>query len=152
MVHAGCVLVAGIRPSRTWMSGSLESVRWNACGHWLDFGLYSHLKEFSGNINSKGKMPSTENILPRGESNPWRCIKQDSEPNTLPTSYSGPSYHHLTPFLAVVGWFPEESTGPTRGVMVRASAVLASACHECYIAGSTLGRDFDILALVCGIY
>ena len=27
---------------------------------------------------------------PRGGRNPRRCIKQDSEPNTLPTSYSGP--------------------------------------------------------------
>ena len=31
-----------------------------------------------------------ENILHRRGSNPRRCIKQDSEPNTLPTSYSGP--------------------------------------------------------------
>ena len=30
MHHAGCVSVAGIHLSRTWMSGSLESVRWNA--------------------------------------------------------------------------------------------------------------------------
>ena len=28
--------------------------------------------------------------LPRGGSNPRHCIKQDSEPNTLPMSYSGP--------------------------------------------------------------
>ena len=38
--------------------------------------------ELQGKINSTGK------ILPRGGSNPRRCIKQDSEPNTLPTSYS----------------------------------------------------------------
>ena len=31
MVHAGSVFAAGIHPSRTWTSGSLESVRWNAC-------------------------------------------------------------------------------------------------------------------------
>ena len=31
------------------MSGSFESVRWNACVHRLDLGLYSHLKEFFGN-------------------------------------------------------------------------------------------------------
>ena len=46
------------------MSGSLESVRWTACVHRLDLGLYTHLKEFGGNgvrahINSKGKVPST---------------------------------------------------------------------------------------------
>ena len=31
MVHAGCVFVAGIHPSRTGMSGSFESKQWNAC-------------------------------------------------------------------------------------------------------------------------
>ena len=76
------------------MSGSFQSVRWNACVHRLDLGLYSHPKEFIGNevrthVNWKGKIPSTgkKNLL-RGGSNPRRCIKQDSEPNTLPTSYS----------------------------------------------------------------
>ena len=60
MVHAGCVFVAGIHPSRTWTSGSFESVRWNACVHKLDFGLYSHPNEFFGlGVNSKGKIPST---------------------------------------------------------------------------------------------
>ena len=29
-------------------SGSFESVRWNACVHRLDLGLYFHLKEFLG--------------------------------------------------------------------------------------------------------
>ena len=57
-----------IHLSRTWMSGSFESVRWNACVHRLDLGSYSHPKEFWGNgvrthINSKGiskgKTPST---------------------------------------------------------------------------------------------
>ena len=77
------------------MSGSFESVRWNACVHKLDLGLYCHTKEFWGNgvrtqVNSKGKIPSTGKILLRGGSNPRRCIKQDSEPKTLPTSYSGP--------------------------------------------------------------
>ena len=64
MVRAGCVFVAGIHPSTTWTSGSFESVRWNACVHRLDLGLYSHPKEFWGNgvwthVNSKGKIPST---------------------------------------------------------------------------------------------
>ena len=95
MVHAGCVFVAGIHPSRTGTSRSFESMRLNACVHRLDLGLYSHPKEFGGSgvrthVNSKGKPPSTRKILPRGGWNPRRCIKQDSEPNTLPTSYSGP--------------------------------------------------------------
>ena len=74
MVHAGCVFVTGIHPSRTWTSGSFESVRWNACVHRLDFGLYSHPKEFWGNgvgthVNSKGKIPST------GKNSPQRRIE-----------------------------------------------------------------------------
>ena len=61
----------------------------------LDLGLYFHPKEFLENgirthVNSKGKIPSTGNILPRGGSNPQRCMKQNSEPNTLPRSSSGP--------------------------------------------------------------
>ena len=48
MVHAGCAFVAGILLSRTWMSGYFEPVRWNACVHRLDLGLYPHPKEFLG--------------------------------------------------------------------------------------------------------
>ena len=54
-------------------------MRWNACVHRLDLGLYSHPKEFWGNevrthFNSKGKIPST------GKKNsPQRRI----EPTTL---------------------------------------------------------------------
>ena len=64
MVHAGYVFVVGIHSSSTWMSGSLESVRWNACVHGPDLGLYSHPKEFGGNgvrthVNPKGKISST---------------------------------------------------------------------------------------------
>ena len=74
------------------MSGSFEPVRCNACVHRLDLGLYSHPKEFwengvSAHVTSKGKIPSTgKKILPRGGSNPRRCIRQDSEDNTLTTS------------------------------------------------------------------
>ena len=49
------------------MSGSFESVQWNACVHRLDLSLYSHLKEVLGNevrshVNSKGKIPSTRGL------------------------------------------------------------------------------------------
>ena len=92
-MHTGCVFVAGIHSSRS--SGSFASLQWNACVHRLDLGLYSHPKEFWGNgvrthVKSKGQNPlhREKKPLPRGGSNPRRCIKQDSEPNTLPTSYS----------------------------------------------------------------
>ena len=44
----GVFFVSGIHPSRTWTSGSFESVRWNACVHRLDLGFYSCPKEFWG--------------------------------------------------------------------------------------------------------
>ena len=75
--------------------------------HGLDLGLYSHLRELAGgrgggdgvrtHVNSKGKVPSTGKKIPRGGSHPRRCIKQDSEPNALPTSYSGPLDDDITP-------------------------------------------------------
>ena len=61
MVHGGCVFVAGIHPSRTWMSRSFESMGGNACMHRLDFGLYSHPKEVWG-------MESEPMLTPREKS------------------------------------------------------------------------------------
>ena len=68
--------------------------------HRLNLVLYSHPKEFWGNgvrthVNSKGKIPSTGKVVLSGGSYPRRCIKQDSEPNTLPVSYSGPQLARL---------------------------------------------------------
>ena len=57
--------------------------------------VYSLIRKSFGGIETehmltpRGKSPTTGKFLLRG-SNPRRCIKQDSEPNTLPTSYSGP--------------------------------------------------------------
>ena len=48
MVHTGYVFVAGFHMCRIWMSGSFESVRWNACVHRLDLVLFSHPKDFMG--------------------------------------------------------------------------------------------------------
>ena len=63
------------------MSGSFESVQWNACVHRLDLGLYSHPKEFFGGmefepmLTPREKSPLPENV-PRGGSNPQRCGQQ----------------------------------------------------------------------------
>ena len=40
------------------------------------------------------KIPCTGKILLRGRWNPGRCIKQDSEPNTLPTELLRPPAPH----------------------------------------------------------
>ena len=86
------------------MSGSFESVQWNACVHRLDLDLYSHPKEFWGNgvrthVNSKGKIPSTKTVLSRGGSSPGHCIKRAQhttnklfQPNPICHSLRGQTY------------------------------------------------------------
>ena len=44
------------------MSGSFESVRWNACVHRLDLALYSHPREFGG-MESEPMLTPRENPL-----------------------------------------------------------------------------------------
>ena len=111
MVHAGCVFVASIHPSRTWMSGSVKSVRWNACVHRLDLGLYSHLKELGGGgvglragemesepmLTPREKSPLPEKKkFPRGGSNQQCHITQDSEPYTTNELFRPLDRMHLT--------------------------------------------------------
>ena len=63
MVHAGCTFVTGIHPSRTWMSGSLESVRWDTCVHRLELGLY--IRKSFGGMESETKLTPRENLYRR---------------------------------------------------------------------------------------
>ena len=91
IVHTRYVFVAGIHLSRTWMSGSLESMRWNVCVHRLGFGLYSHLKEFLGNglrthVNSKKIIPST------GSS------EEDQTHDTASRRITNPTHYQLSYF------------------------------------------------------
>ena len=78
---------------RGWWVRIFESVRWNVCVHRLDFGLYSHPKEFRGengvrtHVNSKGKKPSTGKKFSSEEDRTHDAAS--SEPNILPTSCSG---------------------------------------------------------------
>ena len=46
------------------MSGSFESVRWNARVHRLDLGLYSHPKEFWGMESEPMLAPKEKSLLP----------------------------------------------------------------------------------------
>ena len=95
MVHVGCVVVASIHPCRTWMSGSFESMGWNACMHRLDLGLYSYPTKFGGNgvrthVNSKGKIPSTRGSE---EGRIYGTASRTSGSPTLPTELFQPLYH-----------------------------------------------------------
>ena len=71
------------------MSGSFESVQWNACVHRLDLDLNSNQKEFLGNgvrthFNSKGKIPSTGNS------------GKDRTRNTASCRTASPTYYRLS--------------------------------------------------------
>ena len=106
-----CMLGVFLLPAFTRLGHECQDL-FDCYVHRLDLGLYSHSKEFWGNgvrthVNSKGIIHSTgkkspqrriepttlhqlyRKILLRGGSNTRRCIKQESDPNTLPTSYSG---------------------------------------------------------------
>ena len=122
------------------MSGSFESVRWNACVHELDLSLCFHPKEFSGNgvrthVNSKEKIPSTRNILLRGGPNPRRCKQQDSEPNTLPTELFLPLWLLIPAVLSTKDphWL----------------SCLASDYRRIYADSSRWNRPAHVLLLVC---
>ena len=91
MVHAGCVFLTGIHPSRTWMSGPFDSVRRNACVRRPRFILSS--KKVLGGMESEPMLTPREKTLYRtlrGGSNPRHCTTQDSELNTLPTELFRP--------------------------------------------------------------
>ena len=92
LMSAGCVLVAGIHPSRTRMSRSFEPVRWNACVHRLDLGLYSHPKEFLGNgirtnVSPKGKIPSPGGSMENRTRD--AASRRTASPTHYRLSYSG---------------------------------------------------------------
>ena len=93
MVRAGCVFVAGIHPSRTWTSGSFESVRWNACVHRLTRPRFILSSE-----RVLGGMEFEPMLTPR-EKSPLRKMSPEedrtrdavnSEPKHYQLSYSGP--------------------------------------------------------------
>ena len=74
------------------MSGSFPSVQRNACVRRLDLGLHSHPKEFWGMESVPCKLQGQNPLWRlRGGSNLWRCIRQDSQPNTLPPELFQPS-------------------------------------------------------------
>ena len=93
----GVVFVAGIHPSRTWTSGSFESMWWNACVHRLDLGLYSHPKEFLGGMEFEPMLtPREKSPLPKMSPEEDRTRDAvDSEPKHYQRSYSGPAVYFL---------------------------------------------------------
>ena len=93
MVHTGCVFVAGIYPSRTWILRAfwVHAVEYICAQTRSQFILSSERVLENGvrtHINSKGKIPSTER-LQRGL-NLWYCIMQDSKSSSLPADLFHP--------------------------------------------------------------
>ena len=77
---------------------SFESVRWNACVHRLDHGLYSYPREFWGNgvlthVNSKGKK-KTSTGSPEEDRSHDTASGRAVSPTLYQLSYSAPP---LTP-------------------------------------------------------
>ena len=87
MVHAGSVFVAGIHPSRTWMSGSLESLWWNACVHRLDLNLYSHPQELGGMESEPTLFPLVKFPLPEKFSSEEDQTHNAASRTASPTHY-----------------------------------------------------------------
>ena len=92
------------------MSAFLESVRWNACMHRLDLGLYSHPKEFLGSgvrthVNSKKRSPLSEAHRRVG---PATLHHAGHRANTLPIELFRPPPAVRVPVVDVmllfVGW------------------------------------------------
>ena len=67
MVHAGCIFVAGIHLSRTWMLGSFGFMRWNSCVHRLDFGFALIRKSLGGMESVRMLTPREKFPLPEDQ-------------------------------------------------------------------------------------
>ena len=99
-VYAGCVSVAGIGSSTTWMSGSVEPPWRNACVHRLDLHLYSYLKEFQGK-------ESEPTLTPR-EISPLLEAHRKVEPAML--HHAGQQAKHTTDWATLA---PIQISNPT---------------------------------------
>ena len=70
-MHAECVFVAGIHPSRTWTSGTFESALWNACVHRLT-SVYTLIRKSFWRMESKSMLtPREKSSLSVGGGGGW---------------------------------------------------------------------------------
>ena len=93
-------------------------------------------------LTPKDKITSTGKILLRGGWNPRCCIKQDSEPNTLPMSYTSPRVSGdagiLTETVCCLGFF-----GSGSGLIHHESSIY---WHRCDGRGCAVCRHYWLLA------
>ena len=79
------------------MSRSFESMRWNACVHRLDLGLYSQPKEFLGNgvrthFNCKGKIPSSGKFSSEEDRTHHAASSRTASPTHYQQAISAPKF------------------------------------------------------------
>ena len=105
----------------------------------LDLGLYSYPKEFWGNgvrthvpmLTPREKSPPPHFVL-KGGWEPQRCIKQGSQPDTLPTSYSAPPPPPPPRrYINVTGTMQRNC--PRFCCRFRLNAAASSACGRCVL-------------------
>ena len=104
------------------MSGSFESVRWNACVHRLHLGLYTHPKEFWGNgvrthVYSKRKIPFIGGSEEGGTRD--AASRRTGSPTHYRVNYSGPALVSTPRIGAACGFY---------GVLFPILASLPSPC------------------------
>ena len=121
------VFVAGIHPSRTCMSGSLESVRWNACVHRLDLGLYSHPSEPM--LTPREKSPILEKFSPEKDRTHDSASSSTLSPTLLLT--------YLCPSLPVEHW---PSTTPRHRTLFWAALVIPDQLVPCCFSSASVSR------------
>ena len=117
MVHAGCVFVAGIHPSRTWIF-EVRAMEYMCAQTRPRFILSSRGMESEPMLTPREESPLPETISSEEDRthnaassrttsptplNLQHCIKQGNEPNTLPTSYCSP--HMVSGGSQLVGSF-----------------------------------------------
>ena len=95
-------LVAGIHQTRTSMSGSFESMWWNAIVHRLDVDSYFHLKEFWGNgvkthVNSSKKSPLPEKFSPEEDQTHDAAASRTASPTCYQWAILAP-FRHTNPY------------------------------------------------------
>ena len=131
-------------------------MQWNACVHRLDLA-YSHIqKSFWGLESETILTPRGNSLLPEAQrrSNPRRCIKQDRQPNTLPTELFRPTGEIYEEQMSYRRDVPYSSTRPsqieipfcrlTRQTAFVGWLLNVAATCQC-ISGTDLHRQFYVL-------
>ena len=97
MVHVGDIFAACIHLSRTWMSGSFESVRWNASAQTRPRSIHSSENNFGGmepdpmlTLKEKSILPGKKSFSEEDRTHD-AASRRTASPTHYQPSYSGPT-------------------------------------------------------------